>query len=188
MTPQRESIGGIGNLMFKQAYLYSQLYDGVIPDIYLQDEKYFNKYENEIRAIFGQGIQQLPYVSVHVRRGDYVGNSFYVDLTETDYYKKAIEYFPDRNFLIFSDDTNFCKEYFKDLISAERIIISGGKTDIEDMNLMASCKYGNIIANSSFSWWSAWLNPSLDKVVISPKEWHTDHIIRTVLPETWIKI
>src|SRR5438045_7960157 len=104
----------------------------------------------------------MPDVSIHVRRGDYIGNTdyggkaFHIDLTETGYYEKAIAAFPDDSFLVFSDETEWCKQKWGE---DARFHIVEGQSEIEDLNMMASCK-ANIIANSSYSWWAAWLNPN----------------------------
>ena len=175
--------GRFGNEMFRDAYIYAQMREGVIPDIYLQDEKYFKKYEDEIKQRFGEGIGFLPRVGVHVRRGDYVNNAFYVDLASTDYYERAMAMFPGKQFAIFSDDTEFCKKRF---IGYNIKVVEGG-TELEDFNMLASCE-SQIIANSSFSWWAAYLNPHPKKTVIAPLAWHPDGIERTKIPTEWIKI
>lgn len=163
--------------MFQFAYLYTEAFEERIPDYYLQDEKYFNPI---IKHLYSDGITKTDRVSIHVRRGDYVNNSFYVDLMTTDYYKQAMEQFPNEKFIVFSDDIEWCKtkEIFRGCEFSE------GKTELEDMNLMAGCKH-NIIANSSFSWWGAYLNPNPNKLVIYPKRWYTDGVERTVCPKTW---
>lgn len=183
MRHTRNIIGGLGNLLFKEAYLHAQMKKGNIPDVYLQDEAYFKDCADEIRARFSDDIGQLPYVSIHVRRGDYVGNPFYVDLAMTGYYIDAINHFPNDKFIVFSDDIDFAKFYFE----GDKFTFDDSPDEIEAFNKMASCKH-NIIANSSFSWWAAWLNPNPDKKVIAPKAWHTDEVERTKIPETWIKI
>lgn len=177
--------GRLGNEMFRQAYIYAQMRDGVIPDVYLQDEKYFEKYADEIKKMFGDGIGFLPYVSIHVRRGDYVNNPFYVDLTKTDYYDDAIAMFPDKQFLIFSDDPEFAKQNF----IGKMFQVMEGQTELEDFNQMASCEH-NIIANSSFSWWAGYLNPNPSKIVVAPsvEHWYSDNVERTVCPKNFIRI
>ncbi len=179
----------MGNEMFRHAYIYAQMRKGEIPDIYLQDEKYFKGYEDEIKEMFSDGIETIPYVGIHVRRADnpinpdepnYSDNPFYVDLCATDYYEKAMAMFPDdTKFIIFTDDPEFCKERFS-------IPINNG-TELEDFNMLASCEH-QIIANSSFSWWAGFLNPNKNKVVVAPKEWFADGQIRTVLPKEWILV
>lgn len=195
---QRKIFGGMGNMMFKEAYLYCQVREGNIPDVYLQDEKYFKKYEEEIHQMYGEGIGMLPYVSIHVRRGDYLtsGKNFYVDLCKTDYYEKAIELFPNKNFLVFCRDgqgeeqdkldKEWCIDYFNKLIPG-RFQFMSSDDYVEDFNMMASCQ-SNIMANSSFSWWAAWLNPNFSKKIIAPREWFTDGINRISIPELWTKI
>ena len=180
--------GRLGNQMFQFAYIYSQMRKGLIPDVYMQDEKYFADVKGEIKQIYGEGIGGLPYVSIHVRRGDYVNNDFYVDLFANGYYERAMAMFPDEKFLVFSDDVAWCKEQdiFKECEFSE------GFDEVEDMNRMASCR-AHIIANSSFSWWAAWLS---GKKTIAPKDWYTltspvdghQKIPSTKLLDHWIKI
>lgn len=164
--------------MFQFAYLHAQMRDGVIPDVYVQDPKYFDKYSSEIKALYGQGIASIDQVSIHVRRGDYVKNPFYVDLSKTDYYERAMDQFPGEEFLVFSDDIDWCKQQ-KIFDHCE---FSEGNTEVEDMNLMASCK-GHIVANSSFSWWAAYIS---GRKTVAPKAWHPDGVERTKLLPEWI--
>ncbi len=171
--------------MFQYAFIYAWAKEHGT-DIYLQDPKYFEKYANEIKALFGDATwhdtKMIDKVSLHVRRGDYVGNTFYVDLTQTDYYQKAMTEFPGRKFLVFSDNIKWCKEQeiFKDCDFSE------GRTELEDLNLMMTCM-GHILANSTFSWWGAWLGKG--KVVApSVTNWYNDGIERTVCPKNWIRI
>jgi len=196
MIPVRHSIGGLGNLMFKQAYLYGQMRDSIIPDIYVQSQKYWEKYSNEIKALFGQGIGYIDRVSIQIRRGDYLDKyTFYVQLGETDYYQKAIEHFPNEKFLVFchdrqdanqdKSDRDWCKEFFDKIIPG-RYVFWEPQSETDDLNAMASCK-GNIMANGTFSWWAAFLNPNNPKV-ICPKNWFKDGVQRCELLDSWIKI
>ena len=180
MIPMWKLGGRLGNQMFQYAYLHAQARKGLIPDIYVQDPAYFENYKDEICLIFGQGIELIDQVAIHVRRGDYVENPFYVDLMTTGYYERAMALFPNESFLIFSDDIKWCKQQdiFKNCEFSER------RTEVEDLNLMAGCK-GVIIANSSFSWWGAYLSSGR---VIAPKEWYSDGVERTKLPKEWIRI
>lgn len=180
MRSQREDIGGLGNLLFKEAYLYAQVREGNIPDLFLQDEKYFKKYADEIKQRFGARIGKIEKTAVHIRRGDYMGNPFYVDLFRDFYYERAMREFPGEPFLVFSDDIEWCKK--QDLFRGSEF--SEGKTEVEDLNLMASCT-NHIIANSSFSWWGAYLSPHNGRV-IAPRKWHSDGVERTVLPSNWV--
>lgn len=169
--------------MFQFAFLYDYAKKHGL-DRYYQDPTFFIDSVDDIRAIFGQGIPgQLDMVAVHVRRGDYVNNEFYVDLTETDYYERAMAYFPHSKFLVFSDDIEWCR---KQKIFTDCEFMHG--TEVEDMNNMASC-IGHIIANSSFSWWAAFISPYTEKVVAPNVEhWYTDGVERTVCPSEWIRI
>ena len=170
--------------MFQHAYMYASAKEGLIPDVYVQNEEYFEAYKDEIRALYRQGVgEPIDMVAIHVRRGDYVGNPYYVDLMDTEYYEDAMDLFPGEKFLVFSDDIEWCKqqEIFKDCE-----FIHG--TELTDMNDMASCS-GQIIANSSFSWWAAWITP-YSKRIIAPsiKNWYTDGIERTICPPEWIRL
>ena len=168
--------------MFQYAFLYNYSIENDI-DRYVQDPKYFAENAEEIRAIFQEGIYAIPIdmVAIHVRRGDYVGHNFYIDLIETDYYQNAMAEFLGSKFVVFSDDIQWCKE--QDVFKGCEF--SHG-TEIEDMNNMASC-VGHIIANSSFSWWAAYISP-YSKKIVAPKKWHPDGIERTVCPPNWIRI
>lgn len=173
--------GRLGNRLFQMAYIYAKFRDGEVPDIYLQDYTYFDKYREDIRKIFSSGINATDYVAVHIRRTDYCNNPFYIDLWETDYYEKAIAEFPGERFMIFSDDIDWCKENFigKEFTFNEDI------ADYEAMNSMASCK-GIIGANSSFAFWSAYLSNA--EKIIMPKQWFTDGVQRVNYPPEWLRI
>lgn len=177
LNPDR-LFGRLGNRLFQMAYIYAQMKRGVIPDIYVQNPAYFEHYKDDIRTLFGDGIGKIDKVGIHVRRGDYVNNSFYVDLTQTDYYQKAMAMFPDEQFLVFSDDIEWCKQ--QDIF--KNCSFSEGHDEITDMNMLASCK-GVIMANSSFSWWGAYLSKGK---IIAPKAYYTDGVQRTKYPKEWL--
>lgn len=194
MIDPRIIFGRLGNTMFQGAYLFTQMKEGTIPDIYVQDYTLFSKYEKEIKEMYSQGIGYLPYVSIHVRRGanplnksepKYSENPFYVNLSETDYYEKATELFPNDNFLVFSDDPEWCREKWG---GNERFQIMDKGDELEDFNLMASCSKGAIIANSSYSWWAGFLNSNPDSRVVYPSQWFTDNINRVTFPKQWTRI
>lgn len=190
--------GRMGNRLFQMAFLFAQVKECKIPDWYVQDYRLFDKYADEIKALFSEGIGYLPYVAMHVRRGKnpinpdepaYSENPFYVDLMKTDYYAKAIDQFPPRKFLIFSDDMEFAKANFQ----GEIFGYDESETDLESFNKMASCE-SHIISNSSFSWWAAWLSPKhtgIEKKVVAPAadKWYSDgNETRTVCPPEWIRL
>ena len=113
-----------------------------------------------------------PPISVHVRRGDFLINSGNHYNLSLDYYEKAISLLPrvydscDLPVLVFSDDPDWCKE--QKLFEDNRFMISEGNSAYVDMCLMSMCSW-HVIANSSFSWWGAWLSDS--KKVIAPSKW-----------------
>jgi len=169
---------------------------------YYQSYKYFSKYEKEIKNLFKypdiiiEKIKNKYYkllsqknCSIHIRRGDYVNQPEYHPIQNLNYYMKSIKKIGiDKNFLVFSDDINWCKENLPNL---ENFHFIENQKDYEDFLLMSLCD-NNIIANSSFSWWAAWLNENPDKKVIAPNKWfglayaHWD--TKDLIPESWIII
>lgn len=176
---------------------------------FFQTEKYFKDIEKELRTDFQfknlpddenqkliNKINATNSISLHIRRGDYVQKKRYQNLYATcslDYYKKGVEYitknFPTPVLFIFSDDIEWVKENLNLPYGSFYVSHNTGNKSYEDMRLMSLCKH-NIIANSSFSWWGAWLNNNKEKIVIAPQRWFNDEkIIQTdVIPESWIKI
>lgn len=181
--------GRLGNRMFQMAYIYAQMKRGLIDDIYVQDPKYFDEFKDDIKHLYGDKIGKIDKIAIHVRRAEnpinpsepkYSDNPFMVNLSETDYYQKAMDLFPGEKFIVFSDDISWCKwqKIFQGCEFSEK------NDAILDMNLMASCK-GIIIANSSYSWWAGYLS---EGKVVAPKAWYSDGLERTKCPNTWIRI
>lgn len=169
--------GRLGNRMFQCAFLM-QVAKEFSVDHYFQDPDWFRGVEKEVKELYSQDVEPNDYVGMHVRRGDYVGHPLYVDLTQTDYYEKAMKEFPNSKFLIFSDDIEWCKEYFEgDYEFCEE------QDPIKAFNIMAGCK-GLIMANSSFSWWAGYL---LKGKVVAPKQWFSDGTSIKLL-DVWQKI
>jgi hypothetical protein len=103
---------------------------------------------------------------------------------ETPYYIDAMAEFPRGDFLVFSDDIEWCKKQ----PIFDKCEFSEGLNEIDDFNLMASC-FGHIIANSSYSWWAAYISSYTQKVVApSVEHWYSDHIERTICPNNWIRL
>lgn len=193
--------GRLSNRMFMMAALYSFCKDNNYP-IFVQDEKYFKKYEREIREMYGADIvpNSIDRVAIHVRRAKnpinpqepaYSENSFYVDLghhlhedMSDNYYVRAMALFPNEKFLVFSDDPEWC---FKQPMFKDCEFMHG--TEIEDMNAMANCKH-IIGANSSFSWWSAYLGDYPGRKIIMPKRWFSDPENEKFIgiPNTWLRL
>lgn len=187
--------GRTGNRLFQCAYIYAQMRKGEIPDIFIQDPKYFDEYREDVRKMFGQGVGYLPYVGIHLRVGGnpinpteprYMENPFYTNLANTGYYIKAMAMFKDFKFLVFSDDMDYARAYFE----GGQFGFDDSESDIEAFNKLASCHH-IITANSSWSWWAAYLNnPMPDRKVITPKEssWFADGKIRTKVLSEWIQV
>lgn len=149
---------------------------------YFQSEKYFIDYKTQIQKLFEIDektkiklfekykhiIESENTCSVHIRRGDYVNLTAYHPLQTMEYYLSSFSHF-DKNtrFVFFSDDISWCKDNFK--TNKENFFIENNE-DYEDLYLMSMCK-NNIIANSSFSWWGAWMNQNPYKKVIAPRNW-----------------
>jgi hypothetical protein len=179
---------------------------------FFQSYKYFIGYENLIRKLFVfpttldevnqkvvANIKQSQSISVHIRRGDYVNDAItnqYHGICNLDYYQKAISLFTQENhdftLFFFSDDCHWVKEQFKDLPFPKQFINHNtGENSWKDMLLMSECQH-NIIANSSFSWWAAWLNANPDKKVIAPKKWfelsEEEMNMSDLTPKEWIRL
>jgi len=176
------------------------MWDNIYLDGFWQCEKYFEDTKEEIRNefIFPQltgneslslekKIKDVNSVSVHVRRGDYLNNkSMYGDLSATGYYTKAIEFMEKKLknpvFFFFSDDIEWVK---KEYAGEHRIFVdNGNKDEHTDMQLMSICKH-NIIANSSYSWWGAWLNNNQEKIVVAPAFWNGKSDKKNIYCEGW---
>lgn len=174
-----------------------------------QTEKYFLPIEEEIRRNFRfkfppSSINQLHFnkiastnsVAVHIRRGDYVNvakTQAVHGLCSIDYYRNAMamieKSIPDPIYFFFSNDMVWVKENLK--ISKEHFFIDNntGESSWEDLRLMSHCKHA-IIANSSFSWWGAWLNENPTKIIITPHRWMNNPAIQTtdLIPSSWIRL
>jgi hypothetical protein len=184
--------------MFKQAYLIGKALDGEIDDVYVQGEWHWKKHADTIRAHFSQGIgPRIDKVALHIRRGDYLQHhDFHLNLWETDYYKNAVAMFPpDTEYIVFCRDNQgweqdkadreWCRLNLGALIGDRFELPDKYNSETDDLNLMASCK-SIIMANSSFSWWAAYLGTH-EKVIV-PKKWFVDGIQRTELLDSWIQI
>jgi len=154
---------------------------------YFQSYKYFNKEYVEYYFDFLYPKETIPVTSIHIRRTDYTAlQHTHPNLTIEDYYTKAMEYFPSNTkYMIFSDDISWCKECFGK--PDNLLMYSEGKDAIDDLWLMSCCE-NNIIANSSFSWWAAYLNINRNKVVIAPKVWVVGEEKNDRIMEGWIII
>lgn len=175
---------------------------------YWQSEKYFKNVETTIRADFtfkntpsqlnaelAEQIRQVDAVSLHVRRGDYAkdlkANATH-GLCSLDYYQSAVRWISDQikqpHFFVFSDDIDWVTNNLRIDFPCHYVDHNQGVESYNDMNLMSMCRH-NIIANSSFSWWGAWLNKSPEKIVIAPKKWFADgREVKDLFPHGWVTI
>jgi hypothetical protein len=182
-------------------------------DVYLegwfQSERYFENITQQLRQDFSLKASIKPFsekyndalkigtpVSIHIRRGDYVSNpnaTAYHGVLGNDYYQKAVKIISEQvnnpHYLIFAEFTEDIKW------AKENLALPADSTFVEpqeiyqDLWLMSRCQH-NIVANSTFSWWSAWLNPNPDKIIIAPKDWFKGKAVNIDerLPKDWLKI
>lgn len=179
---------------------------------YWQSEKYFSNKSAIIRTDFQfptidssdpnyillEQIQESISVSIHVRHGDFiqdkVTNAFH-GICSPKYYEDAIDYMRRRlkniTFFFFSDNTLLNETFISEIPNSIWVRNNEGKASWKDMYLMSKCNH-HIIANSSFSWWGAWLNPSPDKIVIAPNKWFSNEALnfktKHLVPESWIRL
>ncbi len=171
----------------RRSFQFSDIIWGSIPEeLEMRIRKYQAKIENESR---------MP-VSVHIRRGDYLENDeVYGGICTEAYYQKAIkvleERFPSAVFYIFSNDTKWAKDWTRGLDREEGkfVVIEGTTEDTGylDLFLMSKCR-AHVIANSSFSWWGAWLDPAKEKIVIAPSKWANHQDRKDIYTKEMIRI
>mgnify|MGYP002778031754 CR=1 FL=1 len=180
------------------------------PDVYLsgywQSVKYFADAEAQLRREltwwmpplaetlrFLQKMDETAAVAVHVRRGDYVSNPGYArrfGALPPAYYERALGYLAERistlHAFVFSDEPAWVKIHFPKTVP---LTIVEGNPAAEDLRLMAACRY-HVIANSTFSWWGAWLAPFADKTVLAPERFFNDPTLpdRDLVPREWVRI
>lgn len=185
---------------------------------YFQSEKYFADIEEKVRRAFcfseriwegiptqllerirsyEQQIKTTMAVSVHIRRGDYLQNEeAYGGICTEQYYKTAVEYVrkrqQDASFFVFTNDPDYAGEWILKNFGQEKerfVLIEGTQEEngYLDLYLMSLCRH-HILANSSFSWWGAYLNPSREKMVIVPHKWFGNQECRDIYMENMIRI
>lgn len=169
------------------------LIDGINLQGYWQSEKYFKEYRREIIELFDISVFETKknVVSLHIRRGDSLKFIDKLPQPTDRYLNEALSHFPDYQVLVFSDDIEWCRERFCD----ERFVLYEGGSDAkETIGQMASCEH-NIIVNSTFSWWAAWLNRNENRKVISPSSnswfgdsWKHKLSAQDIPCEDWVQI
>lgn len=197
------------NLLYNPNYLDVQ--SPVYAKGYWQSEKYFSSFENDIRDDLFITVPPSPVnlemfdrikgknaVSLHIRRGNYVQIDSVNKVHGTcsmDYYERAVELISSKVanpvFFVFSDDIVWAKDNLHLNFETVFIDINDSKSDYEDLRLMYSCKH-HILANSTFSWWGAWLNPCPQKIVVAPEQWFADEELnmktKDLIPPKWIRL
>lgn len=169
-----------------------------------QDERYFTDIADIIRKEFtlkkslGMTAQHWQKkilaaecsVALHIRHGDYLGLEGVVRVLPLEYYRPCVaqlkKFFQNLTVFIFANELNLAKNFLNLDVPAE-YVCGEDLTDLEEFYLMSLCRH-NVIANSSFSWWAAWLNPNLDKIVFAPSPWFQNSPWRNEQPAGWIKV
>lgn len=181
------------NRSYLIGYWQTEKYFADIRDILLKDFEFKSEATGNNKKLL-ENIKQSESISIHVRRGDYVTNKHanaFHGTKDKKYYGMALEPILKKTkspvLFVFSDDPAWCKQNLK--FKQKTVYVEGNQKGFEDMRLMLNCKH-NVIANSSFSWWAAWLNQNPDKIVVAPKKWFNDPSANTkdILPEPWLKI
>lgn len=171
-------------------------------DGFFQSEKYFVRHRQAVLDLFDFSFvsdkflnDKYPFLktkrvtSIHVRRGDYVIKPECHPPQTVEYYKKAMDLLRDKTdlFLVSTDDVEWCK----DNLAADNVMIIDDEKDYIELYVMSLCD-NNIICNSSYGWWGAWLNRHENKIVIGPQLWFgptlAAHDTSDILPSSWIKV
>ncbi len=170
---------------YYEGYWQSYRYLEGIEELVRQELTLKNDVASPARAMLEQ-IQAGTSVSIHVRRGDYLHNKYFYTCSPA-YYQKAMAMFAGSGtrFFIFTDDESWCRQHFPN----EDCTIVTGNEHFEDLYLMSQCRH-HIIANSTFSWWAAWLTDRTEKRVVAPQNWNRRYTEEKIelLPPKWIKI
>ena len=206
---------GIGKASYhlEKGFSFDRQFFDQTPPLYLdgywQSWKYFEPYASQIREEFtlpkpldgtnselAKQIGRVESVSIHVRRGDYVANpllSRVHGFVGVEYYKKAVRRIYDAVscpwFFVFSDDMAWVKSHLGLVDNVTFVDHNSGTASYEDMRLMSLCRH-HIIANSSFSWWAAWLGHQADQLVFFPGNWFAtaEHDTSSLCPTEWLRV
>lgn len=180
---------------YVEGFFQSELYFKCVEDKLREDFKFDSEPDGKNMQVINE-MYSSNSVSIHIRRGDYVQKERYQDVyaeCSLDYYKRAVEHIakqgPEPTLFVFSDDIRWAKENLR--LNYKTIFVSHntGEKSYEDMRLMSLCRH-NIIANSTFSWWGAWLNRNKGKIIVAPQKWFKDdEIIQTdIIPKDWVRL
>jgi hypothetical protein len=214
MRSLRVDVGRSGSQIYREPHFrfdpaVAKLRAPIYLDGYWQTEKYFLHIADQLRrefalqtplvgtnATLAAQISATNAVSLHVRRGDYVSDpttNRYHGVCSLDYYQRAVEFIKGRteapHVFIFSDDPEWSRTYLRFSAPTTFVDVNSPDNGVADLRLMSGCRH-HILANSSFSWWGAWLNPSTAKIVIAPSRWFADaaHDTQDLIPPAWVRL
>jgi hypothetical protein len=157
---------------------------------YWQSEKYWSDFKKEVIDLLAfPYIPNEGFVSVHLRRTDFITYSNKHPEVKDEWYNEAMAMFPNKKFIFFSDEINYCKEKWG---HRNDCYFSEGKSIEQDMIDMSCCVGGHINSASTYSWWGSYLDRNEDKKIITPKLWFTPNWdgadTKDIIPESWIKL
>lgn len=186
---------------------FLRLPDNTYVDGYWQSFRYFESAAESLRSelwpsaplgdkdqVVAQTVRESQSISIHVRRGDYVSSTAAAQhgVCGLDYYRNAVQYMQNRDpaarFFVFSDDPMWTKKNL--ILPADTYFVDHNDSSraFQDLRLMSMCKH-HITANSSFSWWGAWLSSAANKLVVSPKQWFADgRDTSSLSPADWVRL
>lgn len=206
----RFHVNFLPNYVYEKTFTFEpnilKLKSNIYLEGYWQTPQYFEEIETIIRQDFtfkedisiqnkalAQKIEATESIAIHIRRGDFLTNALH-NVFEMDYVLKSTQLMLEKlgekiTFFVFSDDIDWCKDNLNNVNPNIEWHYCDGGSAKEDLQLMSSCKHF-IVANSSFSWWAAWLSNNINKIVVAPKKWFNDPQKDTsdLLPNTWIQI
>ena len=190
-----QQVLNFGNNVYLEGYWQCERYFKDIEDIIRKELTLKVPLEDRNKEVLSL-IRKVNSVSLHIRRGDYVSNpetNSVLGACSLEYYRHCIEHIASNvenpHFFLFSDDINWTREKLE--INHPATVVDGNSADANyvDLYLMSNCKH-NIIANSSFSWWGAWLNNNANKIIIAPTTWFVNSPLtpKDIIPENWLKL
>ena len=180
--------------------------DSIFYDGYWQNENFFKHIRNTVLKAFcfpafnddrninlAGKLGKSNSVSVHIRHGDYLKEPIWC-VCDLSYYERGLKFIMEKDKIellcVFSDDIQWCKDNLKEIAGDVEIAYvdwNHGEDSFRDMQLMTYCKH-NIIANSSFSWWGAWLGGRNEKIVVAPKVWCNKPIVNDPICDNWVRL
>ncbi|HEX4341758.1 MAG TPA: alpha-1,2-fucosyltransferase [Verrucomicrobiae bacterium] len=190
-----ETLQHKGRNLYLDGYWQSERYFADIRETVREELSFREPTGPDLEPMLAQ-LNEKVSVCVHIRRGDYISTAIGREqhaICDLDYYRTAMDHIgarvPGAKFFLFSDEPEWVQSNFS---AADNLVIVSGtasRRDIDDFRLMTSCRHF-VIANSSFSWWAAWLGKQKDKIVVAPKLWRRFHeqMDKAIIPEQWVRL